>query len=354
MSPNDPVSSEKRPAPSTKRGGGKPAKGIFIAPPSHGMQVRLAPAGKHTQGQCKPGRHAEIRQRALRKAACIAESQRQGNEIAKQRADDRSFKRWFERHEKQIYVDWLAALSPEERALAKANKLDKPMPEGGFIAPGKSEDALDSVDQEMVPHAMHCGTHNGRPIYRTENEAIEEMEPEDSNIEIAQLSNAQISDATEDFEIALRWALQTGNLVDLGRRSIVIIAGMYPKLAGGLEVDPDLAREFLSAYGDFRFSETLERLQETGEIYKRVLEWMRRGTSLSGLGERLQLIAYKLRPDLIDAKTQAKLGEPTNKTRQAVNKPANCLRDTFAGLLALCERGDDTRLRCQQAQLQPA
>ena len=179
------------------------------------------------------------------------------------------------------------------------------------------------------------------------------MEPCDHAVDIENLSPTEVRAASEIFGDALRWALDdnAAGLVALGKRSAVMIAGMRADLAGGLVIDPSLARDFLGRFHDFRLSETLETLRATGDVYGRFLEWMRRASSISALGERLQLVAYELRPDLIDAGTLAKLGEATNKTRQAKDKGVNCLRDTFAGLKAIAMRADITRLRCKIAQL---
>jgi len=333
------------------------------------IPFRLPRTGKHSAGKAPKkifGRHqkklpighprrsidlSKASQEVIRKSAAtsrqefIATSVNEGNRIAKAKADKRTFR------------DWYNSLSPADQAFAREHKLHKPMPEAGFKRGTESEDALDVADREIIPESDIRGTRNGKPIALISNPAIDEMEPLNLSVEIARLSESDIEESAEDFGAALRWALSVDagdhshELVKMGQRSLVLIASIRPDLARGLDIDGDLARGFLESYGDFRFSETLQRLQTSCAIFDRVLEWMRRGTSLSSIGERLQLVAYELRPDLIDAATLEDLGSPKNKTRQAVDKDVNCLRDTFAGLRALVMRSDTTRLRCQAAQL---
>ena len=87
----------------------------------------------------------------------------------------------------------------------------------------------------------------------------------------------------------------------------------------------------------------------TGDIFGRVLEWVRRGTTISEIGERLCLVAYVVRPTMMGSPTLHQLGEVMNKTRQAKDKLASCLRDTFAGIRAAAQRGEYTRDKCIEA-----
>lgn len=294
--------------------------------------------GHHPKGST-PGKGT---QRARAKQSFLAESSRQGNAIAKERADRKTYAKWF------------ATLSPADQEFAREHKLHKPMPEEGFrrVTSDSDEDALALAEREPIPESDRRGTHNGRPVIATAHEPLDAMEPVDGS-DLAHLSAEAVETAVEDFGAALRWALEPApsDLAGIGKRSIVIIATMTPDIAEGLPLDRDLARAFLSTFEDFRLSETLIRLQESGLVYRRILDWAKNGSSLSALGERLQLVAHKIRPDLIDGATNAKLGNPTNKSRQAINKLSQCIRDTFAGLKAFCERANATRLACQRSQL---
>jgi ABC-type amino acid transport substrate-binding protein len=262
---------------------------------------------------------------------------------------------------------WFRSLTPEEQQPFKDAQVDKYLSaHSRFQTPG--EDALDLADRELIPESAIRGHRNGRPIVALENQAIEILEPETRAIPIDDLPADQVAAAAEDFATALRWAFSSDSsglstehsstepshhLVHLGHRTIALIAVLRSDLAPGLPLDAALARQFLETLSPSKgiVRDTLARLRQTGAIYGRLLEWIRRTTSISGVGERLQLVAYVVRPDLIDAATLAALGEATNKTRQAKDKHANCLRDTFATLRALVMRDNSTRRLCQEAQL---
>lgn len=269
----------------------------------------------------------------------LSASTAEGNRIARDRANART------------YNEWIATLSAEELAFARSNGIDTYLSDRtGDDGSQESANTRDSAD--LLP-TCETGTHNGRPLAPRSHPIIDVAEPLDA-APVAQFSPDQVREAADTFDTVLRWALSASGLVALGQRSAVMIAALRADLAGGLEVDRPLARSFIATFNDFRLSETQARLSHTGKLYSRILEWMRRGQSVSALGERVQLVAYKLRPDLLDAATLAQLGAEANKTRQAQNKIAGCMRDTFAGLIALCERPEITRLRCQSAQLSPA
>jgi hypothetical protein len=151
----------------------------------------------------------------------------------------------------------------------------------------------------------------------------------------------------DTFRQVFRWGLDGDGLVGKGLRCNICIAQMKPDLSqGSLTIDLPLQREFL-----FLFNKP-EALTLTGYHFNRVLEWLRRGDPISARGERVDLLAYTLWPSLINASTLHTLGQMSNKTRQAKDKLANCLRDTFSGLKALAMRNDITRARCKASQLQ--
>jgi hypothetical protein len=283
-----------------------------------------------------------------------------------------------EYRDRKAWRAWLATLTAEELAFARKHKLTRPIAEDRpAFGSAQSEDALDHAEAEPIPEALILGHRQGhgtaRPIVSEKSPILDELEPQTLSVDLENLSAHQIRQASETFEQALRWALAPATpsksaaatdlsnpppaahpLVALGERSATLIVTMRLDLAGSLQLEPALAKSLLQSFGLGCLRETVQRLQATGAIYARLLEWMRRTSTLDGLGERLQLVAYQLRPDLIDAATLAQLGEATGKTRQALNKPANCLRDTFDGLKALIMRADVTRLLCRQAQLSAA
>lgn len=179
---------------------------------------------------------------------------------------------------------------------------------------------------------------------------MDELEPEPeedySDLIALDLGDEELREAAETFNNSLRWALDGVTLVDQGKRLGMMIAIFRCDLAGGLPINPVLRREFQR---NVKPSEVAT--QTTGIVFGRALEWARRASSLAGLGERLCLIAYVLRPQLINASTLQSLGDMTQKTRQAKDKGVNCLRDTFAGLQARTMRGDITRIRCQESHI---
>jgi hypothetical protein len=181
---------------------------------------------------------------------------------------------------------------------------------------------------------------------------VDHIEPISDSVEIDGLSDSEIKTASELFSDVLRWGLNcdsTGpaaGLVLRGKRSIVLIAMMRPDLATD-KIDKSLCTAFLKQFGG-----RLIQLEAAGLLFGRYLEWMRRSNTFSAYGERLDITAYMLRPDLLPASTLAKLGEILNKSRQAKDKLANCARDTFAGLKAPPMRNDITRARCRASQLQ--
>lgn len=279
--------------------------------------------------------------------------------LATRPTDPTAYEAWFARlTPRQQHAAWFAGLPATEQAKARTLDLDRFLPAHNYFYANGSEDALDNTEAEPIPEAIRRGTKNGRkPVVAMEHPVLDKIDPQTSTVPIDDLSESEINEAVETFETALRWGLSAedcepseSELVHVGKRSSVIIATMRPDMATGLKVEPVLARLFVGTYGDVHFTETVGRLSEAGDIYGRILSWMRKASSFSGFGERLQLVAYDLRPDLIDGATFAKLGEELNKTRQAKSKVANCLRDTFSGLRAITQRPDVTRLRCMHAQ----
>jgi hypothetical protein len=185
---------------------------------------------------------------------------------------------------------------------------------------------------------------------------IDQIEPSKQfAVEVEGLTDFEIKQVSETFGDLLRWALDDENIVARGRRSIVIIAALRPDLAVGTRVDNNLARALIEDLSsDSSFDIHHSSFTAAGAAYGPFLEWIGRGSTLSMYGERLDMTAYMLRPDLLEQSTLAKLGEILNKSRQAKDKLANCIRDTFAGIKALAMRAEVTRDRCRTAQLTPS
>ena len=172
---------------------------------------------------------------------------------------------------------------------------------------------------------------------------VNHIEPESEN-GFAEINVQELILIRDTFRKVFRWALDGDGLVEKGLRCNICIARMRTRLSGGLTIDISLAKDF-----DRRFKP--EHLKVTGLYYGRVIEWLRRGDPISARGERVDLLAYTLWPSLINASTLATLGQMNGKTRQAKDKLANCLRDTFSGIKALAMRNDITRERCRYSQL---
>jgi hypothetical protein len=175
---------------------------------------------------------------------------------------------------------------------------------------------------------------------------IDHIEPVESFRPLGGVTLEEIRLATEIFETSMRWCLDVSGLVDKGRRVMIVISIMKPDLRFGLIIDKKAARLFTKANAGANGS-----MELTGSLFGPVLEWLRRGDRVSELGERIMVLFYVLRPDLIGESTLAALGSVSNKTRQAKDKLANCLRDTYSGIKARAMRGDVTRARCRESQL---
>ena len=187
------------------------------------------------------------------------------------------------------------------------------------------------------------------------DDPIEHIEPEDKHVRLG-LGRDEIDKICETFGFSFRWALdgaQSANgdspIVCIGKRCNVILARMRPDLGAGLTLKPSLCRAY-----DRRFSELM--LLRTGVWFGRALEWMRRGTSLSDRGENVCVVAYYCWSDQINGATLSELAKMTGKTRQALDKLANCFRDTMSNrvqwqvLKSITMRADVTRFRCKNAQ----
>ena len=291
---------------------------------------------KYAKGHSQPkgakghggGCHGSQKIRA-NKLAFIATSSQQAKEIAN------------EKSLKQAYAMWRASMTPEQRAVARKLKVLLPAGSDGGEnrKPTGGEVQIDFCDPADLPESS------------IERHPMEDLEPRsDFSVAIESLGSDEITAAADDFSEALTWALDVPDqrdLVGIGMRAMVMIDGLRPELVG--EFHRPL--NWLAICDGFtnRTSAGFEQHLATGEIFGRVLEWVRRGRTVSEIGERLCLVAYVVRPTMIGTPTLAKLGELMNKTRQSKDKLVTCLRDTFAGLKAAAQRGERTRLVCQNA-----
>ena len=87
-------------------------------------------------------------------------------------------------------------------------------------------------------------------------------------------------------------------------------------------------------------------LTEVAEKFARVLEWASRASSLVGMGQRMYVVLYAMRPALIEGMTLEQMGKLNGSTRQAVDKLICDFRDTFGGIQTRNERSDATRRKC--------
>jgi hypothetical protein len=175
---------------------------------------------------------------------------------------------------------------------------------------------------------------------------IDHIESEENFSSLEGITSDDIKSATAIFESSMRWCIDGVGLVGIGLRTSIVISCLHPDLGRGLHIDKGMARIFLRGNPDSAAFEL------AGGLYEPVLEWLRQGTRrASELGERVMILFYVLRPDLIGESTLASLGRISNKTRQAKDKLANCLRDNFCGIKARAMRGEMTRIRCRNSQL---
>lgn len=288
------------------------------------QQTRLAPAGKHSRGRAPKRQLGQVQQPplALGKQTATTRAKAKDDLWRTSCADANRIHR--EQQHKRELARWFASLSPQDQEFARAHGLHKPL--GSNTRPaGPRDPDIDFCDPSDLAEASI----NSHPV--------DTLEPQRNSVEVDDLSYDQIEEASEHFGAALRWALDGGDLVAIGRRGAAIINLLRPDLGVGLPC----------AAGALE----LGACKITGTVFGRVLEWIRRGSSLSAIGERIYLAAYVLRPALINSSTLQAIGDLTNKTRQAKDKLAQCLRDTFSGLKAMAMRPDITRSRCREAQL---
>ena len=315
---------------------------VFQPPAARLQGQRFAPVGKHAKGhvphkdrgQTQAGRQTlgAFGGKGLRNKAVKAEFLATSSQESKRVANERALK--------QAYAKWRESMTAEELAVARKLKVHFPAGANGeFGRPKKGQVEIDFHDPADLPEASH------------RHLPVDDLEPQSPfSVAIAALDNEEITAAADCFSSALTWTLDVKDqhdLVVLGMRAMVMIDILRPDLVGEFR----RPHNWLAACAGFqaRVSVDVGQAEATGEIFGRVLEWIRRGSMVSEIGERLCLVAYVVRPTMINSPTLEKLGETMNKTRQAKDKLVSCLRDTFAGLKTAAMRGERTRTVCQQA-----
>jgi hypothetical protein len=262
------------------------------------------------------------KKRAAR-AAFIARSCEQGNELTRERQLRQSYTKFFRTEDGRKFSREFGKSIPSN------NNGSRPARGGG------GEDALDFCDPADLPQAS------------VTDHPVEHIEPTlNAGAQMDGISFEEIKSATATFEATMRWCIDGEGLVAKGLRSSIVISTMRVDLRNGLKIDKELERFFLRANQSANGA-----MELSGRLFGPVLEWLRRGDKISELGERIMVLFYVLRPDLIGENTLAALGRISNKTRQAKDKLANCLRDTYSGIKARAMRGDITRTRCRESQL---
>jgi hypothetical protein len=251
----------------------------------------------------------------------LAESSRQAHELTKQRQLRQAYTKFFK--------------TADGREFAHTFGKSIPVNNGPFRQYGNGDADVDFCDPADLPRSSVI------------DHPIDHIEPVDSSRAMDGVTRDEIKSATEIFESSMRWCIEGRDLVSIGLRSVIVISIMKPNLRFGLRIDKKAARIFKKANAGANGA-----MELTGSLFGPVLEWLRRGERPSERGERIMVLFYVLRPDLIGGSTLASLGNISNKTRQAKDKLANCLRDTYSGIKARAMRGDITRARCRESQLQ--
>jgi hypothetical protein len=179
------------------------------------------------------------------------------------------------------------------------------------------------------------------------DDPVQHLEPAEDSTPLGGMSDQDMRTAVATFESVMRFCLDGKDLVHKGLRSSIVISALRPDLGAGLKIDRQTARIFAQENAGANGS-----LELTGRLFGPCLEWIRRGNRVSEFGERVTILFYILRPDLLDEPaTLAELGKIANKTRQAKDKLVSELRDTFGGLRGRSMRAECTRLRCKNSHL---
>lgn len=81
----------------------------------------------------------------------------------------------------------------------------------------------------------------------------------------------------------------------------------------------------------------------------RLLDWVCQSGKPSICGKRVLIVAYLLRPDMVQCSSEAELARGLGVSRADVSKTVNDFRDTF-GVRTNVMRSEETRDKCRRAQ----
>lgn len=246
-----------------------------------------------------------------------------------------------QREQDQAIEAWIQTLNEKDRAFAESSGIGKPLADAERQRLTGELPEEESGHQPSTPSA--AGSHNGRPLHHGESPVIDFLEPRRA-VAIEELSEGQIAEAHAGFANALAWVHESAHLVKRGRRMAALVAWTRPDLSESLPAAPGLLQDLRRRLDVDVALLTL--------VFYRVWRFVRDGATVSGLGIRADIIAYVVRPELLDAATNHQIGAQLNNTRAAINKLVGEFRDTFAGIRAPAMRPESTRQACREAQLQ--
>lgn len=191
--------------------------------------------------------------------------------------------------------------------------------------------------------------HAWGPVRKSSDDEGEFNDAADDAIAPMELPPATIDEInliSEAFSRALVWATEAHSMVEMGWRLATMLKVMRPELLENIPGVPSVLE--LGLRTAFAGVDPLQ----VGSGYKRLLAWCRRCKSLSQMGQRTFAMIYVLRRDLLCGRnTNAAIASLQNKTRQAFNRTVGNFRDTFAGFRNGVMRGEGTRIKCKNAQL---
>lgn len=320
-------------------------KHVAISLPDPTAGHRLIPHGRNARARHHTpsfGQPCEARREELtafkrdklhpfQKTQFLHDSSREASRLARERAQDR------------LVREFLHTLEGEDLAFADSVRLGRNLADGYRPAGAESHDALDHRDEDRreVPDAEIRGRHNGTAVVGQSHPVLDALDPLRS-VSVEDLSDEEIAEAHAAFGRALEWVHQATHLVKKGRRMAALDAWIRPWTGekAPLPFSAELAGWF-----------DLAERRLLGLVFGRASEWCRGGHDLMAVGMRADIVAYVIRPTLLDAATNAELGGQKNNTRQAINKLVQGFRDTFAGIRAPAMRGESTRHTCRAGQL---
>lgn len=266
------------------------------------------------------------------KRSFLAASNREASRLQREREQDRLVRQFVE------------SLSGPDRAFAEKAGIATPLADREPFTTAPDADAEEGHEVSEMANGEY-GTQNGRHALQPSAHPIIDMIEPAGAVAIEDLTPGEVAEAHDAFGRGLTWVHEASHLVKKGRRLAAFCVLVRPDL--GCPVTETLPPDFRA---ELRHRLDCDRAL-LGLVFGRVFTWCREAASLSALGLRGDIIAYVIRPALLDAATNAQIGTPTNSTRQAINKLVGDFRDTFAGIRARTMRGEDTRTHCRAAQL---